>query len=118
MAGQQGTGKHPHKSSAEPYPHTKDGGRGEGSGSKDQRAHSSSRSSESEGRAESTGAEPGARAIRLRRPEGPRVQGCTRQCASPHENLYAAAQETGEAARSISSVVPSTSWALTVRRAA
>lgn len=24
--GAQGTGKHPHKSAAEPYPHTKDGG--------------------------------------------------------------------------------------------
>lgn len=29
MANQQGTGKHPHKSAAEPHPHTKDGGKAE-----------------------------------------------------------------------------------------
>jgi len=35
--GGQGTGKHPHKSSAEPYPHTKEGGGKEGGGSGEER---------------------------------------------------------------------------------
>src|SRR5205085_37435 len=58
MAGQgdQGTGKHPHKSAAEPYPHTKEGGRKED----DRReSHSGSSSQKHEGKSESRGREQG-----------------------------------------------------------
>ncbi len=43
--GQQGTGRHPHKSTEEPWPHTKDEGtahgRSHGGGRDDNRSHSS-----------------------------------------------------------------------------
>ena len=42
MANQQGTGKHPHKDSEEPYPHTKNAGSQSGGEHRSEGGHSSS----------------------------------------------------------------------------